>query len=115
MDLDPWVSFAGLIVGFVVGMTGMGGGALMTPILVIFFGIQPTTAVSSDLVAAMVMKPVGSGVHIRRRTVQWGLVRWLCIASIPMAFAGVFILHALGDSETVQNVTKIFLGVTLTL
>jgi uncharacterized protein len=109
------IVFASAIVGFVVGMTGMGGGALMTPILVIFFGIQPTTAVSSDLVAAMVMKPVGGGVHIRRGTVQWGIVKWLCISSIPMAFAGVFILHALGDSETVQNVTKVFLGVTLTL
>jgi uncharacterized membrane protein YfcA len=106
---------ASVIVGFVVGMTGMGGGALMTPILLIFFGIQPTTAVSSDLVAAMVMKPVGGGVHIRRGTVQWPIVRWLCISSIPTAFAGVLILHALGDSETVQNVTKVFLGVTLAL
>ena len=50
----------------------MGGGALMTPILVIFFGINPSTAVSSDLVAAMIMKPVGGGVHIRRGTVRWG-------------------------------------------
>ena len=113
--MDPVLALAGFGVGIVVGLTGMGGGALMTPILVIFFGIQPTTAVSSDLVAAMIMKPVGGGVHIRRGTVQWGLVKWLCIASIPTAFAGVFILHALGDSETVQNVTKIFLGVTLTL
>jgi uncharacterized membrane protein YfcA len=93
----------------------MGGGALMTPILLIFFGINPTTAVSSDLVAAMVMKPVGGGVHVRRKTVQWGLVRWLCVGSIPMAFAGVFILHATGDNETVQNVTKVLLGVTLIL
>jgi len=87
----------------------------MTPILLIFFGINPTTAVSSDLVAAMVMKPVGGGVHVRRKTVQWGLVRWLCVGSIPMAFAGVFILHATGDNETVQNVTKVLLGVTLIL
>ncbi|HEX9299118.1 MAG TPA: hypothetical protein VF968_03200, partial [Actinomycetota bacterium] len=55
---------AAAIVGFTVGLTGMGGGALMTPILLIFFGINPTAAVSSDLVAAMVMKPVGGGVHI---------------------------------------------------
>jgi uncharacterized membrane protein YfcA len=107
--------FASAIVGFTVGMTGMGGGALMTPILLIFFGINPTTAVSSDLVAAMVMKPVGGGVHVRRKTVRWELVRWLCVGSIPMAFAGVFILHATGDNETVQNITKILLGVTLTL
>ena len=93
----------------------MGGGALMTPILLIFFGISPTAAVSSDLVAAMVMKPVGGGVHVRRRTVRWELVKWLCIGSIPAAFAGVLLLHASGDSEAIENTTKIFLGVTLTL
>lgn len=106
---------ASVIVGFTVGLTGMGGGALMTPILLIFFGINPTTAVSSDLVAAMVMKPVGGGVHVRRGTVRWELVKWLCIGSIPTAFAGVFILHATGDSATVESVTKIVLGVTLAL
>src|SRR2546423_6159912 len=113
MHIDWAIVTASVIVGFVVGMTGMGGGALMTPILLIFFGIDPATAVSSDLVAAMVMKPVGGGVHIRRGTVRWELVRWLCIGSVPTAFAGVFLLHAAGDSETVQNVTKTFLGVTL--
>lgn len=115
MQIDWAIVAASLIVGFVVGMTGMGGGALMTPILLIFFGIEPATAVSSDLVAAMVMKPVGGGVHIRRGTVRWELVKWLCIGSIPTAFAGVFLLHAAGDRETVQNVTKIFLGATLIL
>src|ERR671935_75139 len=113
MHIDGAIVIASVIVGFIVGMTGMGGGALMTPILLIFFGIEPTTAVSSDLVAAMIMKPVGGGVHIRRRTVRWELVKWLCIASIPTAFAGVFILHATGDSATIENVTKVFLGVTL--
>jgi uncharacterized membrane protein YfcA len=115
LHIDWAIAFAAALVGFTVGMTGMGGGALMTPILLIFFGINPTTAVSSDLVAAMVMKPVGGGVHVRRKTVQWDLVRWLCVGSIPFAFLGVFILHATGDNETVQNVTKILLGVTLTL
>src|SRR5438046_4285026 len=106
---------AAAIVGFTVGLTGMGGGALMTPILLIFFGINPTAAVSSDLVAAMVMKPVGGGVHIRRRTVRWDLVRWLCIGSTPAAFVGVLLLHASGDSAVVENTTKILLGVTLIL
>jgi uncharacterized membrane protein YfcA len=87
----------------------------MTPILLIFFGVNPTAAVSSDLVAAMVMKPVGGGVHMRRRTVRWELVRWLCIGSIPMAFGGVFLLHGSGDSTAVENATKLFLGVTLLL
>jgi uncharacterized membrane protein YfcA len=115
VHIDWAITFASVIVGFTVGLTGMGGGALMTPILVIFFGVEPTTAVSSDLIAAMIMKPVGGGVHIRRRTVRWELVRWLILASIPTAFAGVFILHATGDSATVENTTKIFLGATLIL
>jgi uncharacterized membrane protein YfcA len=113
VHIDWAIVAASAIVGFTVGLTGMGGGALMTPILLIFFGISPTTAVSSDLVAAMVMKPVGGGVHVRRGTVRWELVRWLCVGSIPLAFGGVFVLHATGDSETVQNVTKVLLGVTL--
>jgi uncharacterized protein len=115
MHIDWGIVLASVLVGFTVGLTGMGGGALMTPVLLIFFGISPTTAVSSDLVAAMVMKPVGGGVHVRRRTVRWELVRWLCVGSIPAAFAGVFILNATGDSETVENVTRNFLGVTLTV
>jgi uncharacterized protein len=115
MHIDWAIALASVIVGFTVGLTGMGGGALMTPILVIFFGITPTAAVSSDLVAAMVMKPVGGGVHIRRKTVRWELVRWLCIGSVPAAFGGVFLLHSLGDSEQVENATKLLLGITLTM
>jgi len=113
LHIDWAIALASVLVGFTVGLTGMGGGALMTPILLIFFGITPTTAVSSDLIAAMVMKPVGGGVHIRRRTVQWDLVRWLCVGSIPAAFGGVLILNATGDSAQVQHTTKVFLGVTL--
>jgi uncharacterized protein len=115
MHINWLIVLASILVGFTVGLTGMGGGALMTPILLIFFGISPTTAVSSDLVAAMVMKPVGGGVHVRRGTVRWELVRWLCLGSIPTAFAGVLLLHATGDSQTVEDTTKVFLGVTLSL
>src|SRR3954469_14305473 len=103
MDLDPLVSLAGLIVGFVVGLTGMGGGALMTPILVIFFGVQPLTAVSSDLLAAMILKPVGGGVHFRRGTVHMDMVKWLCLGSVPAAFCGVVILKSLGSGEQLQD------------
>jgi uncharacterized protein len=115
MHIDWAIVMASVIVGFTVGLTGMGGGALMTPILVIFFGITPSTAVSSDLVAAMIMKPVGGGVHIRRGTVRWELVRWLCVGSIPLAFAGVFILHASGNQDAIENTTKVLLGITLLL
>ncbi len=70
MNLDTPVALAGLLVGFLVGLTGMGGGALMTPILVLIFGIDPLAAVSSDLVASFFMKPIGGGVHFRRGTVH---------------------------------------------
>src|SRR5439155_22329278 len=112
MHIDLYVAIAGLIVGFVVGLTGMGGGALMTPILVLLFKVEPLTAVSSDLVAALVMKPVGGAVHMRRGTVNLRLVRWLMIGSVPSAFCGVLVLRALGNSETLQNRLKgILVGV----
>jgi uncharacterized membrane protein YfcA len=113
MHFDIFVALAGLIVGVVVGMTGMGGGALMTPILVLVFGVQPLAAVSSDLVASFVMKPIGASVHLRRKTVRWELVRWLAITSVPFAFAGVFVLRAFGDADAMQNRVKIALGVAL--
>jgi uncharacterized membrane protein YfcA len=99
----------------VVGLTGMGGGALMTPVLVLFFNIPPLTAVSSDLVASAVMKPVGSVVHLRRGTVNLDLVKWLCMGSIPGAFSGVLIARALGSGEEVQQVIRVALGVALLL
>src|SRR5436190_10548112 len=111
--MDPYVAIAGLIVGVVVGLTGMGGGALMTPILVLLFKVEPLTAVSSDLVAALVMKPVGGAVHLRRGTVNMNLVRWLMIGSVPSAFCGVLVLRALGNSESLQNRLKVILGIVL--
>lgn len=94
MHFDAPMAVGAFLVAIVVGMTGMGGGALMTPMLVAFFGVPPLTAVSSDLVAAAVMKPIGSLVHLRRGTVNLDLVKWLCVGSIPSAFAGVLIARA---------------------
>jgi uncharacterized protein len=105
---------AGLGVGIVVGLTGMGGGALMTPVLVLFFGVPPLAAVSSDLVASAVMKPVGSFVHIRRKTVDWRLVGWLCVGSVPGAFSGVLITRAVGGAR-LEHTVKIALGIALLL
>jgi uncharacterized protein len=102
LQIDLYVAAAGLLVGFTVGLTGMGGGALMTPLLVLLFKVQPLAAVSSDLVAAVIMKPVGGGVHLRRGTVNFGLVRWLMVGSVPAAFAGVLVLRQLGDGAVVQ-------------
>jgi len=110
MDFDVWKAIAGLIVGFTVGLTGMGGGALMTPILVLFFGVNPGTAVSSDLLTSLIMKPVGATVHFRRGTVHWSLARWLVVGSVPAAFAGVFVLNRLGHGDEVASRIKTLLG-----
>ena len=109
------LALAGLGVGIVVGLTGMGGGALMTPILVLVFGVPPVAAVSSDLAASAVMKPFGGFVHARRGTVNWQLVRWLCVGSVPSAFCGVLLLRLLGNDSSVQHTIQIALGVALVL
>jgi uncharacterized protein len=115
LQIDLYVAAAGLLVGLTVGLTGMGGGALMTPLLVLLFKVQPLAAVSSDLVAAVIMKPVGGGVHLRRGTVNFALVRWLMVGSVPAAFAGVLVLRQLGDGAVVQARIKQALGVALLL
>lgn len=114
MDVDLYMALAGLMVGFVVGLTGMGGGALMTPVLVIFFNVPPLAAVSSDLVASLVMKPIGGAVHMRRGTVNKPLVFWLALGSIPAAFGGVLLLKAIGGNDAdLQHAVKTALGVAL--
>lgn len=111
--MDWTLVLGALAVGIVVGLTGMGGGALMTPMLVLFFGVSPLAAVSSDLVAAAVMKPVGSFVHLRHGTVRMDLVRWLALGSVPAAFGGVLIARALGDGQRVQDFIQYALGIAL--
>jgi uncharacterized membrane protein YfcA len=115
VDLSWHIAVAGAIVGFVVGLTGMGGGALMTPILVLFFHVKPLAAVSSDLVASLIMKPVGAGVHWRAKTVKKPLVGWLCLGSVPSAFGGVLLLRALPGQADLQARIKIALGAALML
>ena len=113
--IDPLLSLVAFGIGIVVGLTGMGGGALMTPVMVFFFNVTPLAAVSSDLVAAAVMKPVGSFVHLRRGTVDLRLVRWLALGSVPAAFSGVLIMRALGDGAAVEDAVQTALGVALLL
>src|SRR4051794_610578 len=115
MHIDLAMSVAGLIVGLIVGLTGMGGGALMTPILVLFFHTSPSAAVSSDLVTSLLMKPVGGAVHWRRATVHKGIVGHLLVGAVPAAFAGVFVLNALGDGQVLQDRVKLALGAALML
>jgi uncharacterized protein len=109
------IVIAGLIVGVLVGMTGAGGGALMTPILILLFGVTPSSAVSSDIVASAIMKPFGGAVHFRRGTVHMGLVGWLSLGSVPAAFAGVFIDHALGSGKVMQKNIEYAMGAAIIL
>ena len=113
--IDPLIALAGLIVGFIVGLTGMGGGALMTPILVIIFRVHPLAAIGSDLVASLFMKPVGGAVHWRRGNVEKSIAKWLLIGSVPSAFAGVFVVRALGSGQVLQSRVQIALGAALLL
>ena len=113
--MDWTLAAAALGIGIVVGLTGMGGGALMTPVLVLFFNVAAPAAVSSDLLASAVMKPVGSIVHIRAGTVRMDLVKWLCIGSVPTAFCGVLIAHLLGQGSNFEHAVKIALGSALIL
>ncbi len=115
MHIDLYIALAGLIVGFAVGLTGMGGGALMTPVLVLLFGVQPLAAVSSDLVASLLMKPIGAMVHVGKRTVRWPLVLWLSLGSVPGALLGVTFLKLLGKGAAVQSVVQLALGSVLLL
>src|SRR6202049_4692452 len=115
VHFEIYVAVAGLIVGLAVGATGMGGGALMTPILVLLFRVQPLAAVSSDLVASLVMKPLGGLVHARRGTVHYRIVLWLLAGSVPSAFAGVLLLRALGRGHDVQSIVQLALGAALIL
>ena len=112
-NIDLMIALAGLVVGFVVGLTGMGGGALMTPILVIIFRVHPLAAIGSDLVASLFMKPVGGFVHWRRGTVEKGVVKWLLVGSVPAAFAGVFVIRLFGAGESLQSRVQVILGAAL--
>src|SRR6201987_850919 len=113
MHIDPYIVLGSAVVGLLVGMTGAGGGALMTPMLILLFGIKPSAAISSDLVAAVAMRPIGAGVHLRAGTVNLRLVRWLGLGSVPAAFLGAYVLRLLGDSKSAQQHIETALGTAL--
>src|SRR5271165_245728 len=111
MHIDPYIVLAAAVVGFLVGMTGAGGGALMTPMLILLFGVAPSAAISSDLVAAVVMRPIGAAVHLRKRTVNMRLVGWMVLGSVPMAFLGAYLLHLIGNTKMAEKNVELALGV----
>jgi uncharacterized protein len=93
--MDPAIVFFGLGVGFLVGMTGMGGGSLMTPLLILLFGVKPTTAIGTDIFYAAVTKTAGGWRHLKLKTVNMRLVYWMAVGSVPSAVAGVWVLDVL--------------------
>ena len=115
MHIDPLLVLASSLVGFLVGLTGMGGGALMTPMLVLLFGVAPSAAISSDLIAAFFMKPLGVAIHWRRGTVQGDIVKFLCLGSVPAAFLGTWVMHLGGNSPSGERRLQMILGAALIL
>jgi uncharacterized protein len=113
MSIDPYIVLGSAVVGFLVGLTGAGGGALMTPMLILLFGIKPSTAISSDLVAAVFMRPFGAAVHISKKTVNFSMVGWMVLGSVPMAFLGAYLLHLIGNAKTSEANIEKFLGLAL--
>jgi uncharacterized protein len=113
MGLNGYVVIGSAVVGLLVGLTGAGGGALMTPMLILLFGVKPAAAISSDLVAAVVMRPVGAAVHLRRGTVNLRLVGLMTLGSVPMAFLGAYLLRQLGHTSSSQKDVEIVLGAAL--
>jgi len=113
VHIDPYIILGSAIIGLLVGMTGAGGGALMTPMLILLFGVTPSTAISSDLVAAVVMRPIGAAVHLRAGTVNMRLVRWMVLGSVPAAFLGAYLLRLMGHAKAAQHNVEVALGAAL--
>lgn len=107
---------AGVLVGFCVGITGVGGGSLMTPILITLFKIEPHIAIGTDLLYASISKFCGSLVHAKKLNIVWPIVLWLAIGSIPASLATTWVLdHYLSQSTQYKIVLTTVLGFMLTL
>ena len=116
MDFSIAIAFFGLGIGILVGMTGMGGGALMTPLLILLFGVSPTTAIGTDILYAAITKTVGGWRHFRMKTVNMDLVKWLALGSVPAAIFGVELVSLLQDrlgEEKLDSLVYAVLGGTL--
>ncbi|MEC3911946.1 sulfite exporter TauE/SafE family protein [Sphingobium sp. CR2-8] len=96
-SIDLFHATAGLLVGVLVGLTGVGGGSLMTPLLVLFFGVSAKTAVGTDLLFAAITKIAGSAVHGKRETIEWPIVRRMALGSVPAAILTLILLRQVGS------------------
>ncbi|HEY6239544.1 MAG TPA: sulfite exporter TauE/SafE family protein [Burkholderiales bacterium] len=116
MNVDWLYSLSGFLVGLVVGVTGVGGGSLMTPLLVLVFGVAPVTAVGTDLLFAALTKTGGAWAHARRGNVAWNVVGWLAAGSIPASAVTLVLLHAyVPDPGKLSAIVSVALGFALIL
>jgi uncharacterized membrane protein YfcA len=106
---DVWVTLAGLFSGVVVGLTGLGGAAIVTPMLVLLFGVPAPIAVSTDLVSAAIIKPIGATVHVRRRTPHIAVVAWLSAGSVPGVLLGTWVFTLLSPAAVKQMIGGVLL------
>lgn len=116
LPIELLYAFSGLLVGFIVGLTGVGGGSLMTPLLILFFGIHPATAVGTDLLYAATTKSAGTLVHGFNRTVDWRIVRRLAYGSVPAAAVTLWFLSTTGtQTAATAHLLALILGSMLLL
>ncbi|HEU4945257.1 MAG TPA: sulfite exporter TauE/SafE family protein [Solirubrobacterales bacterium] len=114
--MDPAIILFGFGIGAMVGMTGMGGGTLMTPLLILLFGVKPVTAIGTDIFYAAVTKTVGGWRHLRMGTVNISLALWLAVGSVPAAVTGVWVISVLQSKigeEKLDSIVYALLGGTL--
>jgi uncharacterized membrane protein YfcA len=114
--MDPAIVIFGFAIGVMVGMTGMGGGSLMTPLLILLFGIKPVTAIGTDIFYAAVTKTVGGWRHLKMKTVNMGLALWMAAGSVPASILGVWAISVLQQKigeERLDEVVYALLGGTL--
>jgi uncharacterized membrane protein YfcA len=114
--VNPLYVVSGLFVGLLVGLTGVGGGSLMTPLLILLFGVHPSTAVGTDLLYAAVTKTVGTGVHSRHHNIDWRIVGRLASGSVPATALTVLALHYVGTaSPKASAMISVIVGIALVI
>lgn len=112
-DINFLYSLSGFFVGMIVGFTGVGGGSLMTPVLVLLFGVHPATAVGTDLLYAAVTKSVGATIHNKAKSVDWAIVRRLAAGSVPATLITFVVMNALQLHSSKGGALAVMLGVVL--
>ena len=115
MTIEPLITLGGLFAGTVVGLTGLGGAAIVTPMLLLLFGIPAPVAVSTDLVSAALMKPVGASVHWRQRTPHWPVVLWLSMGSVPGVLFGSWLFASIAGDPHGDATLRRLIGIVLVL